>query len=271
MHAGINPDNPYNLPNHKQYAERTRLGHKHYGAEGSDPYILSVDAANNCSYGSPRYGYRKIEEGYAIAHLVSIGQLVHTGHQYGDSLIGDVGLHEWSDGVRFVAIKQNQNSVFGIQNGPNPEHLLHKYWRELFVTMTEKEEVGLRALMQVGNEQFTQYPKQGESMDSYEPEYLVTGFEKVGSPVQFKTTVGGYHGLFRYGINEMKAITPSGANAYKFVSDPEIVTTDGNPTHHTCQVQFYRVSVDTTKRLMRAKALRHDYDRMMLLMEKEVA
>lgn len=269
--AGIDPENRYQLPNHEEYLERRRLDHRHHGVEGSDPYILGVDDANNCSYGCPRYGYRKIEEGYALAHLVSIGQLCHLHHEGSESLVGDVGLHEWYDGVRMIAIKQECDITKGIRKGPDPERLLRKHWRELLVAMPDKEEIGFRALVQIGDEWFTQYPKKGDGMDNHEPEYHVTDLEKVGQPIQFRTTVGGYHGFFKYGINEVKTIAPPEANAYEIVGEVEIECNEGNQTHHTCLVQFYRVITDTTKRLVRADKLRHDFTTLMALMEKESA
>ncbi len=253
------------------HREQVGLNHRHHGVTGSDPYILSVNGANNCSYGSPRHSYRRIEEGYALAHLVSVGQLCHLGHQNGDSLVGDVGLHEWYDGVRLIAMKQKCDISRGVQKGPDPERLLRKYWRELLVTMQDKEEVGFRALVQVGDEWFTQYPKKGEGLDNLEPEYHITEFEKVGKPIQFRTTIRGWHGWLKYGINEVKAIAPFNANAYQIVGEVEMEMNGGDPTHHTCLVQFYRVIADNTKRLMRADQLRHDYTTLMALMEKEVA
>ncbi len=270
--AGLNPNNRYQLPdNDGRHEEMMRLGHQLQGAEGSDPYILDVNGASNCSYGSPRYGYRKIEEGYALAHLVSVNPLRNLGHREGDSLVGKVDLHEWSDSVRLIAMKQECDISKGVRKGPDPERLLRKHWRELLVLMSDKEEVGFRALVQVGDEWFTQYLKKGDGLDNVEPEYHITDFEKVGEPIQFRTTIGGWYGWLKYGINEVKAIAPFNANAYQIVGEVEIEMNGGNATHHICQVQFYRVTVDNTKRLMRADQLRHDYTTLMELMEKEVA
>lgn len=246
---------------HAGHARRWRNEH-----DGSDPLIISVEGASNCSYGSPSYGYRQIEDGYAVAHLVSVSRLFNLCHQDGESLVADVDLHEWYDGVRLVAIRSGYDLSRGISPGPDPERLLRTRWRDLLILMKKAEEVGFRALMQVGNEWFTQFPKRGDGMDNREPEYHVTSLSRVGEPVSFRTTIGGYHGFFRYGISEVRAIAPIGANAYEIVGDVRIEYLEDGPPRHVCSVQFYRAVVDRTQRLVRADKLRHDYDKMMELL-----
>lgn len=123
--------------------------------------------------------------------------------------------------------------------------------------------------MKVGEQWFTQYPKKGARMDTWEPEYVVNSAKKVGKPITFRTTVGGYHGFFKFATNEVKAIAPSTANAYYFVSEPQNEWHDGNPTHQTCMVQFYQIEVDSTKRMRRSEQLAHDYETMMKLVAME--
>ena len=106
-------------------------------------------------------------------------------------------------------------------------------------------------------------------MDTWEPEYVVTSAKEIGEPVLFRTTVGGYHGFFKFAANEVKTIAPPNANAYCFVSEPQNEWHDGNPTHQTCMVQFYHIEADTTKRMRRSEQLAHDYEMMMKLVEKE--
>ena len=116
---------------------------------------------------------------------------------------------------------------------------------------------------------FTQYPKQGSCLDTCEPEYAIISQHEIGGPTLFRTTIAGYHGLFEYDIKSVQAIAPPDANAYHFISDPVIEWHDGDPTHHTAQVQFLHVAVDTSKRLMRANQLRQDFDKMMELLAKD--
>ena len=108
-------------------------------------------------------------------------------------------------------------------------------------------------------------------MDTWEPEYVVTSMQKVREPVLFRTTVGGYHGFFKFGTKEVQAIAPAGANAYYFVTDPVNEWNDGNPTHQTAMVQFYSITADTTKRVTRSDTLAHDYETLMKLVRKEAA
>ncbi|MBU1755219.1 hypothetical protein KKH81_02990 [Patescibacteria group bacterium] len=270
--AGLDPENKYELPNHDQFLDRRRSQHERDGAENSDPYILKVDGAGNCCYFfGNRHGFREIEEGMAITHLVSTGSLSHLHHEGNESLVLDVSCHEWWNGVRVVGIQAGGNIRSGLNKGPDAYKLLRKYWRDLLVPVKKQEDVGFRGLVQIGDQWFTQYPKIGEGMDTWEPEFVVTSMEKVGAPVVFRTTVGGYHGFFKFGVNEVQAIAPPNANAYFFVGEPQNEWNDGNPTHQTCEVQFYRIEADTSKRMVRADKLVHDYDTMMKLVAKETA
>lgn len=262
--AGLDPENKYNLPNHEQFLDRRRSQHVRDGAEGSDPFIIKLECATNCCYtfGS-RHGHRSIEDGYAIAHLVSTGGLCHLHHEGNESLTNDVSCHEWWNGVRVVGIQDGGNIRSGLNNGPDAHELLRKHWRELLVPAKKEKNVGFCALMQVDKQWFTQYPKMGERMDTFEPEYVVTSAKKIGRPVLFRTTGCGSM-FFRFGVNEVKAIAPSKANAYFFVDGP---TPEGGD--HVCMVQFYRIEADTSKRLVRVDKLAHDYDKMMEFLAKE--
>lgn len=269
--AGLDPGNRYNIPDHvhQPFLERRRDQHLQDGADNSDPFILGLDGAANCSYGCPKYGFRKLEDGYALAHLVSTGSLCHSTHGGGESLILDTSCHEWWNGVRLVGIQAGGSIRQGLHRGPDVEKLLRKNWQDLLVWTNSTEEIGFRALVKIGERWFTQYPKQGDGMDTWEPEYVVTFMEEVGLPVQFRTTVGGYHGFFKFGMNEVQAIAPPTANAYFFVGDPTNEWHEGNPTHQVAMVQFYRITADPTKRMMRSDQLCHDFDTLMRLVQKE--
>lgn len=90
---------------------------KNGNGEIADPYILRMEDASNCGYTySIGYKVNQIDNKSAFAHLLSIGGL--DGEQYIGAadkkypnfpcLICDVGCHEWSDGVRFVGIRSNE-------------------------------------------------------------------------------------------------------------------------------------------------------------------
>lgn len=261
--AGVDPENKYQLPNHDQFLDRRRRQHLNDGAENSDPYIVQQ--------GPSSYPYWKMDEGLAIGHLLSVGGLCNLHHEGSESLTHDVGTHGWNDGTRVVGIQAGGNIRSGLHRGPDAYRLLRKHWPDLLVPVAQPEIVGFRGLVQIGDQWFTQYPKKGEGMDTWEPEYVVSSMEKIGEPVQFRTTVGGYHGFFKFGTNEVKAIAPPNANAYFFVGEPQNEWNGGNPTHQTCEVQFYRIEADASKRMVRSDSLAHDFDTLMKLVAKETA
>lgn len=266
--AGIDPENKYQLPNHDQFLNRRRSQHERDGAENSDPYILKVDDAANCCYFFGfGHGFRPIEEGYALAHLISTGRLCHLHHKGNESLTLDVSCHEWWNGVRVVGIQAGGNIRSGLHQGPDAQRLLRKHWRDLLVPAKKREDIGFCALVQIGKQWFTQYLKIGERMDTWEPEFVVTSAKKIGKPVLFRTTSSGSGVFFKFCVKEVQALAPSNANAYFFCGEsrPE------GSGHHVCEVQFYRIEVDTSKRMIRADKLAHDYDTMMKLVAKESA
>lgn len=256
----------------KWHAEQAGHSWKHRdeGAHDSNPFILRAEDPANCCYTfGVEHGHRQIEEGYAIAHLLVIEQLVHLIHDSYSVLTSDIGCHEWYGAVRFVGIRAGGNMQGGLHQGPNVWRLLRKHWRELFEPAEPLQDIGFRALKQIGDEWFTQYPKIGERMDTGEPEYHVTSIEKVGEPVLFRTTSSAAYVFFKYGINEVRALAPQGANAYCLAGTPEL--DKGDPEHTSCPVQFYRIEADTSKRLRRPEDLARDYETLMQLIEKDIA
>jgi len=262
--AGLDPKDRYQLPVSTRYLGRNPQ-HLSDGAEGSDPYIIKVGDAGNCCYTFGQgHGHREIESGYAIAHLISTGCLCHLCHEGKRSLSIDVSCHEWWNGVRVVGIQAGGNIRSGLNKGPDADNLLRKYWRDLLVPVKKQEMVGFRGLVKIDKQWFTQYPKIGERMDTWEPEFVVTSAKKVGRSVLFRTTSSGSGMFFKFGIKEVQAFAPSNANAYFFCGEPRA---EGN--NHVCEVQFYWIEVDTSKRVVRADKLAHDYETMMKLVEKE--
>jgi len=266
--AGIDPENKYGLPNYDQFLDRRRSQHVRDGAKNSDPSIITVgDAANCCYFFGFDHGFREIEEGHAIAHLISTGGLCHLHHEGNESLVLNVSCHEWWNGVRLVGIQAGGSIRSGLHEGPDAYNLLRKHWRDLLVPVKKQGEVGFRGLVQIGEQWFTQYPKQGERMDTWEPEYVVTSIQKIGKPLLFRTTSSGSRVFFKFGVNEVKASTPPNANAYFFCGEPR---SDGCD-HDVCEVQFYRIEVDATQRMMRSNQLAHDFERMMVLLAQDAA
>ena len=229
-----------------------------------DPYIIAVEDASNCGY-----PYHKLDAEMAFAHLVSVGSPANVHHQgkYDvPSWAYDVGLFEWWNGVRLIGVRDS--AARGISNGPDAYQLLRRHWQSLLESsgMSDLPEQFF-ALMQMPDKTwFTQVDKAGEGMDTFEPEFRVTSIEAIGEPVQFSTDVRHYHGFFKYGKHEAKAVMPPEANAYALVGDPENVWEGGNPVRQMCFAQPYRVVIDPTQRLVRKDALANDYERMMQLL-----
>lgn len=231
--------------------------HLKNGAENSDPYIIQVeDSCDNCYY-----LYSPIEEGYAFAHLLSVGALCQTTHTgQNESLIHDVSCHDWHDGTRLVGIqKLTDNKEIRIFDGPDPHQILRRHWKELWQEKVNKKDLSFCALIDFAGKKFTQYAKVGATCDTHEPEYLVNKTEKIGEAALFRTTIGGYHSFFKYDIKEVKMMAPPEANAYEFVSEPVIES----PSHHTAMIQFYKIEADTKQRLIRVDKLARNYELLM--------
>jgi len=253
--AGVEPENRYGLPRNEQFLNRRQEQHLRDGHRHSNPYLVQA--------GPSGYPYMKLEEHLAVGYLLSISQLQHMHHDGNESLTHDVSTHDWSDGTRLVGIQADGSVKSGIHSGPDAQNLLRKHWRELLVPMKTPAEIGFRALLQIGKQWFTQYPKSGARMDTWEPEYIVPSAKKIGKPVLFRTT--GYGSpFFKFDVNEVQAIAPPQANAYFFIGDP---TPQGD--NHVCMVQFYLIEVDTSKRMTRVDQLARDYEKMMKFVRKD--
>lgn len=263
---GITPENEYDLPNYDKFILRRKIAHSMF-TQWFSPSIITLEDAANCTYGAWHEGVFNSwldKRNPPFAHLLSIGQLVHTHYEGKESLTCNVSCHEWWDGTRLVAV-HGDRELKSIHPGPNVTELIRKHWREVMKPVRRHIDAGFRVLVQIGDEWFTQYPKKGERLDTFEPEFLAVECHTVGEPVEFTTTIGSYYGFFKYGINEVKAIAPAEANAYALASEPEIVYEDGNARFHKVRVQFYQVNPDTTQRVRRADELSNDFETLIRL------
>lgn len=253
------------LDRHAQNARKWHFAERH--GKVMDPYLLSMgddnmyfaSSSDNPDIITP-YELDK-HGGLPLAHLLSIGQIVYshgnTENHFPDFFC-DVHCHGWHDGTRLVSI-HDKNPLKSIHPGANLSKILSKHWRELMVptTMTVSSG-GFHRLMRFDGELFTMYPKIGARMDSLEPEFRATKIKIFRGPRIFRTKGFGSP-FFKYSIEEVKAIAPSGANAY-MLGEPHLEKNTGN---HTCDIRFYKVEVDVTKRLMRQKDIITNYDLMM--------
>lgn len=268
--AGFDPENTYKLQGHAEFCDRRRAMHARLSRPDSDPYIVSVEGAANCSY-----EFRPIEQGYAMAHLLSIGRLSHVHHsqegqefaQY-ESLAFDVSCHEWWNGTRLLGTR-SRSRVVGTHSGVRMvSDIVKTHWRELMQPVTSEVAVSFGPLVQIGKEWFTQYPKGGPGLDTFEPEFRVTAIKPIGDVVDFTTPTLGYYGFFKYDLRDVRRVAPVEANAYALAGEPKIVEGAQNAERQHCPIQFYHVEVDTTQRLRRAKDLENDYDTLMELLTK---
>ena len=255
------PENKYGTPEDifKRYLERRLTQHLRDAREDSDPYILSS--------GSSMYRYAKVEKGLAMAHLLSVGQMCNQHHEGNESFTNDVSTHGWNDGTRFIAIPSSTR-LKRIHGGPNAGSLLHDHWERLFKPLSKPAQLGFSAMMKLDDsrrEFFTQYPKVGESMDTHDPEFLITQACPVGGRKTFTTMIHGYYGLFKYGLKDVERIAPPGTNAYIVVGAPEVV----DEHHQKCEIQFYDITADTSRRLMKSDQLAKNYSLMMELIALE--
>lgn len=254
----------------KRHAKEARAFFKEEGLrveeeDRQDPYIVKMDQASNCSY-----EYAKLAEDQAIAHLLSIGGLSQLSHspgrgRYRTSLVCDVDCHEWWNGVRLAA-SQIDASLKSIHPGVTSlRDLMYRHWQHLIKPVAEQSApLGLRVLTKVDGNWFTQYQKQGERMDTYEAEFPVTSCVEVeGGPATFTTTEGGGF-FFKYGINEVERIAPEGANAYYLPGD---VCRGGDGM--ITSIQFFRVEVDTSRRMPHQSDVQNNFELLMELLEMD--
>ncbi len=260
-------------PRAREYIEHHRQMAREYhrrehGMDIEYPYIITMGDASNCPYAVGGFSghplvYPHLDKGDgALAHLLSTGALTNLHHQslYNvSSLVNDIGCHEWWNGVRFLGIR-GDGRVEKVHPGiGSAHHMVKKHWEQLMSPVDSKP-IGFRALVQFPDGTwFTQYEKSGARMDTGEGEYRVTEIQQIGNPVRFSTSSCGSI-FFKYDIQEVRRLKPTGANAYVFVSNPEAVGET-----HQADVQFYRIEADTSKRLMRAQQLENDFDLLMEL------
>ncbi len=258
------------------HATMARAHHQEQdGRTIDDPYIFKIGDPGNCSYATGGFGdfpleYRQLDRSNgALAHLLSIDGLANVSHQSEyrvASLANEIDCHEWWNGVRLLGVRNN-GRVTSIHSGfDNIHRLIKKNWERLMLPvdeMVQPDQVSL--LLKFGDQTFTEYRKQGIALNTGEPEYLVTAVEPIGGPVDLVVETAGYYGFFKYDNRDGAKIMPTGANAYALAGSPECIWTNGNPDHQKCPIQFFRVTIDTSRRLMRHDEIENNYELLMEL------
>lgn len=209
--------------------------------------------------GDVYYFHSRPEKGLAFAHLLSLGCISNMHHDGGISLIHDISCHDWTDGTRLVGIRE-PGQIIDIHPGFNYRQAVRNpKSREALVIEAEERPLARMSIIEevADGIWFTQTEKIGARMNTGILEYLVRSFEPVGEQTTFRTTIGGSRGFVKYDLSEVKAVAPKGANAYRFIG-ASIIWEGGNPEYHDVLVQFYRIEVDTSQRIMREDEVNKD-------------
>lgn len=255
---------------------RARLGHKaedyinlhseitRENNNDENPKLIELGNANNCGY-----LYQPLEEGLAIAHLISIGQLINVTQSGGSSsLRTDISCHEWSNSNKFIGIRKD-TKLDKIDKCVDANNLLKNNWQQLMVPVETPVYPGaIRRIIEREGQEFVEYQKKGSSLDTGEPEFHVISKEPIGELMVFQTTTGGSDFFFRYDQKEISTIAPPDSNAYEFLGEIGTIYENNKPKFHTRKIQFYRAEIDYSQRLIHASQLANDYDKMIELIDK---
>lgn len=236
---------------------------EHFGIKrtrtiGTERYkIIQVSNPSNCPY-----RFRTTEES-PIAHALCIEQLVF---RNGDSLHSAIECIEGPNPARIVGIRGNEPIDYIAPSISIDKHVIAKYL-DRFLKPVEGERIlpPLFRLSRAEETWFTQYGKEGSRLDTGEMEYVVRNLESVPAQAkEFWTRWGGYYGFFKYDVEEVQALAPDGANAYRFNGEIRI-----EGPNHIVPVEFYKADVDTTHYLPRTEELETDFDTLMWLASQE--
>ncbi len=250
LRARLGPRAEEYLKVHAQYASEW---HKQRGdGEINNPYILRAGNASNCSY-----QHHQSESG--ISHLLAIDGLINLCQSPKiNSLISEIDCHEWSNGTRFVGIKKDA-TINKIDQSVNEWDLLKNNWQKLMVPVLNPPlPGGMKRIITLNNQLFTEYPKKGNCQDSGEAEHIVLSHEPIGEPVEFVTKIIGYPGFLSYDLKEITVFAPENSNTYMLPEETEIIQKNGKSYHKT-KIQFYRAEICYSTRLMHAIELANNH------------
>lgn len=198
---------------------------------------------------------RQLDGDFAIAHLLSIAGLVNSMDGHRSHLQSDISPHSESDGVRLVGLRAGAVPA-PFHAGFDMERALRDWRDRLWVEETQPIEAArLSVLERFSKEWFVQYPKEGNALDTGEPAYRVETVEKVGGPAVLEVVTAGFYGFLRYDIASVEKLQPEGANAYALASDV-MVGAGGNS--QAVLVQFYKITADRSRRLLRRSEILSD-------------
>jgi hypothetical protein len=251
--------------------QRNRL---HSRPGDPNPHIVRNSDLSNLSYVDyalwPEKKPLHLDGDEAYAHLLSIGQLCNVSGSESpfSSVQCDVSPHEWNDGTRFLAMRAGWDGreihrglslvrMGVLATDPATADLV-------WVEDGSSPRPPIDFLRMEGDQWFAEYPRVGARMATGEIMHAVSDVSPIGGPVEVKTTVGGYHGFLKYDLSEVAALAPDGANAY---TQDESFSMTSDEQHLVFQVQFVKVEIDRSRRILRNGELVADYDRMMKVVE----
>jgi hypothetical protein len=237
----------------------------------NDPFILTLEGTTRTPY-----EFIDLDDGHAIAHLLSIGGLKNMGHSQSrySALCRDVACHDWTDASRFVGVRDLE-PITEIHPGVNDfSDLRDRHWQRLMAPNPDTDQTdGFFHIMPVDTDNevwFSMVPHSGHGGASFDPEFLITSQQSLGDPVLFESEVTGYHGFFGFDGRSVQRQAPQGANAFRFVSGFDMVGEPGERVHQI-MVQYHRVGVDDSRRLMPARNLQNDQGLFLELLELDMA
>lgn len=176
----------------------------------------------------------------AVALLMSLGSIQGAWNR-DYSLMTEIGVNLNLQGSlsKFAVLRDATMDIETVDYDPV------KHWKQYLIENKPSGLDGFYVLTSRAKQLFSEYPKVGNRMDTGEIMHPVVGYEKIKGPNHFVTT--DCHFFLKYDIEEVKAIAPEGANAYEIIGDVRPGDRVKVP------VQFYKVTLDTTKRVLRRK------------------
>lgn len=205
---------------------------------GAENKILEIGIRDR--YGWPLFGSQKVDfpDNEPVALFLTLNRAAcYSNHDL--SVATEIRTMEDAGMANFVVLGDEKKDVTPVS------YSQEKHWINCLVD-NEEEVPDFFVLMEMGEKLFSQYPKEGEQMDSGQPMFEVLEYEKIGDATSFKTKLNGSCYLL-YDIQEAIAVAPEGANAY--IIDGEIA----GGQIATVPVQFFKVKVNSQKRILRSQ------------------
>lgn len=201
------------------------------------------------------YPYRSRENAGGLITITQLQNMQRCGGEP-SSVSTEVDLSDLTHAARFIAM--NGKGYLGAVNEGLAPILrdLASNWQRLSVPYSGAVP-DFFTLTRSGDEWFTMYPKNGDGMDMGVPQFHVKNLREIEGPESFRTVIGGYHGLLKYDVNEVKSIAPKDANAY-VKGEGQIIWEGGNPKEHEVPVTFFNAEVDTSRRVLKEEEVKRD-------------